>query len=254
MNFGNDEEILSLTQRFAKHARDFDDLQHEIAGRDVGRMGRFLPGGAQSAASSGKSNDKRAEALTRLQAVLMNNPAYAQAFQETERALNDAQSQLDTLLERVQREIEANDLVLADIRERAARLEDGSRVYKDQDGRIRSENGDQINDALAAGILWRGDEPSFEDMKDARERGERLKDIERDIQIGQGRIGEMQADMKDEDDPPTRDELELFQDEADKILGDLESDLNALLEPRISDESKPSLETSPASISEFLPR
>lgn len=75
MNSDDDERDLNRSQHDAKQAQDFDDLQNEIAGREVGHLGRFLQGGAHSAASSGKSNDKRAEALTRLHAVLMNNPA-----------------------------------------------------------------------------------------------------------------------------------------------------------------------------------
>lgn len=232
MNFDNDEQIETLKARFARQAQDDADLQNEIAGRDVGRIGRFLPEAAQSGGSSGnKSREERAEALTRLQMALMTNAAYAQAFRETTDALNDAQNRLDTVLERVRREIDLTEAALEDKRGRAARLEDGTRVYRDQNGAVRTEDGEIVADALAAGIVWKGDEPTYESMQADRERAERLKGIERDAQDGQARIGEMQADIRDEDNPKTEDALDAIREEAEEIVGGVEERLEAEMKP-----------------------
>ena len=75
MKFENDDEFERLNDRFTRHARDFDDLQNEMSGRDVGKAVRFLQSGPNGAGSSGKSKQERAEALTRLQ-LLLNDPAY----------------------------------------------------------------------------------------------------------------------------------------------------------------------------------
>lgn len=225
VNLYDDEQIETLKQRFARQARDHDDLQHEIAGRDVGRLGRFLPEGAQSAGSNSKARQERAEALTRLQMALLNDPAYAAAYRETERALNDAQGRLDTLLERVRREIEASGAALEEKRSRAARLDDGTRVYRDKDGIVRAENGDSIADDVAAGVIWSGDEPSYESMQRGREDRDRLHDIETDIIHGQSRIGDIQAELADEDELESEETMEIFRREAEDIVRDVEERL-----------------------------
>lgn len=224
MKLENDDELERLNDRFARHARDFDDLQNEMSGREVGKAARFLQSGPNGAASSGKSKQERAEALTRLQ-LLLNDPAYAALYRETATALVDAQSKLESMLERVRFEIERNAAAIDDMRDRAARLEGGTRVYRDKDGEVRNEDGRIIADALAAGIIWSGTEPSFEDIRAKIERRERLMALEADILTGQAEIGEMQAAMDDEDDPRTEPELNDFKGRAEEIISGAEERL-----------------------------
>lgn len=241
MNFRNNEDSDKLTERFARATRDFDDLQNEIAGREVGRIERFLPGGAHSAASSGKAKQERAEALSRLQ-LLLSDPAYAALYRETTTALADAQNKLEQMLERVQLEMQRTEAALEEMRDRAARLEVGTRVYRDRDGNVRTEDGKIIEDALAVGIIWNGTEPSFEDMQAELARKERLEALESDILAGQAEIGDMQAALQDDEDPPTESEMEGFKDRAEEIVGNAEKRIEAELEtmdaaPEISEHS-----------------
>lgn len=225
MKLDDDSEFERLTQRFARQARDFDDLQNEIAGREVGRIERFLPETAQSGGGSGKSKHERAEALTRLQLLLIENPAYAALYAETAGVLTDAQSRLEQALERVQLEIDRASLTFEEMRGGAAQLPDGTRVYRDKNGVVRSEDGARVDDDLAASIVWKGDEPSFEDIQANVARGERLKALEVDIHAGQAEIGDMQTLMDDEDDPPTTDDLDEFKDRAAEIASGIEERL-----------------------------
>lgn len=244
MNLENDEQIERLTDLFARMARNFHDLQNEIAGRNVGRIECFLPDGAKSADASGKAKQERAQDLTRLQLALMSDPAYAALYRETTQALNDAQSRLDRLLEQVQREIEATHTALEDMRNRAARLEDGTHVYRDKNGAVHSEDGQIIDDARAEGIVWRGDEPTYESMQDARERAERLQDIEHDIRSGQAEIGDMQSGMENEDDPKSAEELEGFKKRADEIVEGAEDSIDEEMKRKspLSDVPEPAVQ------------
>lgn len=233
-----DDEGERLATLF-RRAQDRDDYNNEMAGRDVGRQDRFLPADAQSSRASESKRAKRAEALTRLQ-LLMANQAYAEQFRLTARHLNEAQDRLDTLLERVRWEIELAQLALTEKRERAARLEDGTRIYLDQSGNIRMENGAQVADKLAAGVIWNGDEPSYESMQDDHGRIGRLRSIERDTHAGQSRIGEMQEDLKDNDDPKTEDEMNSLRGKADEIVQGLETRFEDTLPPPPESEASPS--------------
>lgn len=101
MNLESDEKGFSLKAQFAKHAQDFDDLQNEMAGRDVGRISRFLSAEAREDRSNGKRGSRKESELTTLQILMMNDPEYAQLFRETEHKLRDVQTRLDTAMDAV---------------------------------------------------------------------------------------------------------------------------------------------------------
>jgi len=227
--FDENEQETKLTERFARHARDFDDLQNEIAGLDTGRMKRFLPDGAHSADPNGKSASKRAEVLTRLQLMLLENPAYAALFEETATILTDAQSRLDALLERVRAQIDQSIVALDEKLDGAARLPDGTKVFKDQTGQIRSLDGGAVPADLAATILWSGNEPSHETVQMDIARLSLLKELESDIQSGQAEIGDMQAAMLDDYSPPSEDDLKDFGQRAQDIAESLEQEMDETL-------------------------
>lgn len=77
-----------------------------MAGRDVGRISRFLSENGGSTRASEKKRVERAEALTRLQLLLLSDPAYAALYRETEKTLRDAQTRLDEMLDAVARATE----------------------------------------------------------------------------------------------------------------------------------------------------
>ncbi|QEW21483.1 hypothetical protein LA6_003694 [Marinibacterium anthonyi] len=226
VNFEDEQRLERLSETFAKHAQDFDDLQNEMAGRDVGQIERFLPGTAMGSRASERKRAERAEALTRLQ-LLMADKFYAQQHALTVQHLNDAQDRLDTVLERVQREIELTELTLDEKRDRAARLEDGTRVYRDQHGNVRTEAGDKISDDLADGVVWNGSEPTYESIQADHDRIERLRAIESDAHAGQGRIGGLRNDLDNEDDPPSTEDMDSIRKDADGIVEGIEARLDA---------------------------
>jgi multidrug efflux pump subunit AcrA (membrane-fusion protein) len=224
----NDIET-KLTERFARHARDFDDLQNEMAGRDVGRISRFLGADAKEAKGYEKREARKDAALSALQAMMLENPAYAALFEETQTALSDAQTRLDALLEKVQAQIEQTRNSIDDNLDRAASLPDGTKVFKDVKGDVRTQDGAVVAAELAATIIWYGDEPSYEGFQADNERLERLNAIESDIRSGQAEIGDMQAAMEDESHAETSDELEGFKERMDEIEESVNSNFDDIL-------------------------
>lgn len=78
--------------------REFNDLQNEIAGRDVGRNSRFLSAAAERLRGNGKGGRKGA-GLSALD-LLMQDAAYKQAYQQTYSALSNTETLVhDALLE-----------------------------------------------------------------------------------------------------------------------------------------------------------
>ena len=222
----NDADFERLSETFARHALDYDDLQHEIAGRDVGGTERFLSGTEMDAGATEKRRATRAETLTRLQ-ILLANHDYAAQYRMTVNHLNTAQDRLDKLLDQVRQDIELAEQALEDKRGRAARLEDGTRVYRDKDGNARTEDGEAVPDDIAAGVVWTGDEPTYDSIREERERLNRLKGLEDDVHAGQNRIGEIQDDLQNEDSPKTADDMGDLRKEADGIVSGVEARLDA---------------------------
>ncbi|MFW8594714.1 hypothetical protein [Cribrihabitans neustonicus] len=204
-----------------------DDFNNEMAGRDVGRMGRFLPSGDRDPKKVAKQREERAAMLTNLQLLMQNDPEYAALYRETEEKLRDAQTRLDGALEKVhQLKAEADEAML-DIMTRAARLPDGAAVFQDQDGNIRYEDGTAVDADLAESIVWRGDEPTYDDMRAAAERVHGLSELENDIHTGQAEIGDMQERMADQDEPIAKDGMTGFQNRAEEIGANVDARLAA---------------------------
>ncbi|PCJ06660.1 MAG: hypothetical protein COB16_13095 [Rhodobacteraceae bacterium] len=73
MNLDQEEYEISLAERFKRHAQDFDDLQNEMAGNDVGRISRFLSGEDRGLKGAEKRRAKWERTLSNLQ-IMMNDP------------------------------------------------------------------------------------------------------------------------------------------------------------------------------------
>lgn len=195
-----DESNIRLTERFARHAQDFDDLQNEMAGRDVGRISRFVTADAREDISNGKHGSRKDANLTNLQILMMNNRAYAELFRETVKRLHEAQDRLDFAL----------DTVL----------------------RTKAETEERLKDART--------EAERQAMQDHLDE---LAQLENEIRNGQDEIGGMQVQMEDEDNPPSKSDLDDFQKRADEIEAKVLPEVQALTGPATDapvEDAKPS--------------
>lgn len=206
-------------------AQRHDDYNNEMAGRDVGRIARFLPETAATGTAGDKRKAEREQAMNRLQLLLLNDPAYAAQYRETQEALQSAQTRLDAMMDQVQVLLAEAHTALQDTLDRAARLEDGRRVFRDKNGNVTFEDGTDVDEVLAASVVWRGDEPTLKEVNARKSRVSGLDELILDIQTGQAWIGDIQIRMQDESDPVTTDEMVGFKEEVETVVSDLDDQL-----------------------------
>ncbi|MFC3051803.1 hypothetical protein [Kordiimonas pumila] len=161
-----------VTARAAeKRQVDFDDLQHELAGRDNGKISRFVTDEERKRRSGKTASDKVFQ--TMLDAMLAD-PAYAAAYQDTMNAINDADSAVyDAMVESADKLHDASD-ALEDARERGASPEEIARLQKEYEDAKERHRRMQEYEAELAAIRARmeneNDPPSPEELEALKKR------------------------------------------------------------------------------------
>ena len=207
MEITRDHKELTGVQR-----REFDDLQNEIAGRETGRRARFLRDGPGSEAAKKRERDAQ-QALTRL-AQFLNDPIYRAKYDRVLQVLSDAERATEAAIDQLNTKIITAQAELDDMMDRAARLPDGTRVFRDANGVVRRENGSVVDDHLADTIIWSGNEPSFEDVQDAEQRIDGLQTALDDVNRYQNDVlGPSRDRITDPDDPPSLEGLDSIEDD-----------------------------------------
>ncbi|WP_299628381.1 hypothetical protein [uncultured Tateyamaria sp.] len=169
-----DEDISKQLSK-AKRQRDFDDLQNEISGADTGRMRKFLsPNDDRS--PDGKRRKAERERTRRTLEELMRDPEYAALYTEFGDRLRGAETEADTALAMIERQLESAHQMIADLEARAARDPDGRLVFQHADGRVVYADGSDVDPAIAEGIIWPVDAPSSEDYFAAQTQRQALED------------------------------------------------------------------------------
>ena len=141
-----------------RRRQDFDDLQNEFAGRDTGRMQRFLSRDAFDQMDRRKAKER--EVVRNLLQILLEDPVYRDRYERVRGALDKVAAATEKAVARLKEQFIVAEHELAAIQDRAARLPDGSRVYRDADGVVRREDGSIVDLALVATIRSPVMEPS----------------------------------------------------------------------------------------------
>lgn len=204
------EKIAADRQR----REDRADYERELAGIDIGRTARYHTAefveerrqGRSGASSTHRSSQR--EFASRLQMLLSTNAAYAKLYNDTMTTLADAENATDQAIGKAQKAWEEAREQLDRTLSRAAKLPDGTRVFRDARGNIWSEHGARVSDADAAQIEWRGDEPAYEQFS---EESESVRDRLTRLEALQGfrvdTLGRFRDRMTDEDNPVSEPEL-----------------------------------------------
>jgi len=211
------DEFEMRARRAAEERRraDFDDLQNERAGRETGRMARFLSADTREArAGRGKGSDKTSEHLSRLQQLLASNPAYAALYHETFDKLRAAETATEAALQALQARRTQLEAAREDMLARAARLPDGTAVFRDEHGRVWSAEGEEIGGHALEAIVWPEDAPSYEAFSEtghalgnAAQKTEALRGYQVEV------LGHVRERMRDEDEPPSVEEMDKLQEQ-----------------------------------------
>lgn len=114
---------------------DVDDLNHAIAGVDVGRMRKHIQQSETDPRTGRKTS--AAERLSRtLQWLLLNDESYALAHRVAMTTTNDAMDAAAQALSDVKAALMQATADIEDILNRAATLPDGRKVFRDGNGKV----------------------------------------------------------------------------------------------------------------------
>ena len=200
--------------------QNIDDYNNEMAGRDTGRIKRFLSKEARDYLDD-KKEQKSRDKLSLLDILLLTDPVYAQLYSDVMdriKKIDQAISKALTLTEQRIDNLEAN---LADIRKRAQRLEDGTLIYRSQNGKVYTEDGVVVSPEKLDDVKWKASDPSWEERRDA---GKALKSAheqkEEIVEYRDTTLQHAKDRMNDKDNLPDKDELQDLFDNLKTALPD----------------------------------
>lgn len=240
MNFSDDLSA-KWERAAALQQQDFDDLQREVAGLEVGRIARFLPEDLRNPEQSEKRKaEQQAEMLTRLQ-MMMRDPAYAALYNDTMDKLGEAERATDIALAKALERQRVADEALADIQTRALQLEDGRRVYRDEDGTFRTENGSSVSDTDMDAIAeqWHPGMPGHRNFIESRDTAQaEAATVDEIVTYQVDVLGAARDETSDSDKPPSKEVLER---------------INAAIEDRMPPQIRAEIEVAPMAIPSYTP-
>lgn len=198
-----------------KRAVDFADQQAELGDHNGGKAERFTTA-TEKARRQRARQGRSTEAGLSLHQRLMLSASYHAAYERLGEVLAKAEQAIAGALSQSAERLVALRQAMEAVRENAARLPDGTRVYRDEEGRIWSEDGRNF-DHMGDVIVWPENASGLSDFTGARdaieaeiENSARLRRIEIDI-------GEIRDRYEDDENAMTRDEIEAAMEEAQKV-------------------------------------
>lgn len=165
-----------------------------------------------------KDRDSQTRTLTWL---LANNSAYAALHADANKAWRDADDAAEDALRQIEEALEAARIEQTALLERAP-LINGKRVFRDDDGSVWTEDDTRLPDEVAAGIQWKGDEPTRSEFKAGQARIDELirsGDRVRGIQV---EVADLGAELNDDKNPPSTERTEEIIEDLTKYRSEIE--------------------------------
>ncbi len=206
---------LALAERLL--AEDRDDYNHATTGADVGRQRRHIRDKDTDPLTGEKRKGGSSAVQRTLDWLLLNDASYSAAHQSAMLALTDAESSVADGLTEIVEALAPARRTLEDMEERAARLPDGTLVFRNANGDVLTADGHLVPDEDAAGVEWRGDEPTYEDYREQRDRIEALEQAERELRGIETELGDIRGELTDQQEPPTEDRVGELEDWASQL-------------------------------------
>ena len=202
------DKNIDRTVSEVRRARDFDDLQNELASRETGRISRFLGENSQNAKASQRRKSQQRIELTSLQLLLQNDPVYAAQYEDVMDLLSRAETATEKALVQTEQDLSLAQDEVSDTLNHANKLPDGTAIFKDKDGTVWTENGQLVSEAKLEEVQWKETVPSHEDYVKQRQAVEDLQryiDALRRYQVDV--LGHSRNSLIDPNNPPSTDEL-----------------------------------------------
>ena len=150
-------------------------------------------------------------------ALLRDNPAYRQVHENLMSSIRTVQTATQTTLQRVDAALTDKQELWDSKMSKAARLPDGTPVFKDKHGNVQTLDGETIPPEQAARIKWPDDTPLLEDMLLLQQDILNLE-AARDQLLGiETELGEIYDRNNRNDKPATPDAMKRDTDRADDL-------------------------------------
>lgn len=191
--------------------RDLDDLNAELTGMETGRQQRFLAGDKSVRAVEERKRKEEEQAFqSLLEMLLRENARYARLYNEVKEQLARTEQAVDAHLHQVEQERGATAQRLRRIREGAATLPNGARVFRSStDGSLYTEDGQRLSAETARGVAIPEGAPTWEEYAREVERSRQLRQEAQDVERYREEVLKpAQERMNDKDNPPSMEELE----------------------------------------------
>lgn len=200
-------EVITKAQSERRRAQDFDDLHNEMSGVDVGRIPRFLSQEARALLQE-KRNGKSSRRMSALDIMMLSDPVYAQAYNDTMDFLGRAERVAEQGLSKLETQLAKAESDLKSTLDSAAALPDGRKVFRDIDGKVWDGDQNPVDQATADKIEWRGSEPTNETYLKQKKQVQDLKESIHEIRVYQTDVlGSAREKLMDRANPKTIDEL-----------------------------------------------
>ena len=197
-------------ERAKRRRQDHEDFHNEVAGRDVGRINRFLPESGQPHIRKSR-RERDAERLTQL-ALALQNIDYAALYNETVSMVDDYAAKAETGIEDALAALSTTAQALEGLTENAARLHpSGEPVFMDENGNAVRADGTLLDPEEAASVVWPDNAPTYEEYltaKNVHQAAQEHLTAWRDYQIY---LAEIQNRLNDPDNPLSPEELRQIQ-------------------------------------------
>ena len=205
--------------QIARQQEDFDNLQHSLSGVETGQQARHGLVRDDIDPLTGKSKKEALEDAIRrtLEQLLADDEQYRIAHESLMDSLHQAAEVTQSALERVVSQLGDAYASMNELLSGAVKLPSGERVFKHEDGSVRNEDGEVIPAEIAASIEWTGNEPSYSDYQNAKNRIAELENAERELRGIETEIGGIRGDATNNDNPLTKDGLGSAQDKANAL-------------------------------------
>lgn len=201
-----------------RRVQELDDFYAEMNGDEVGRQSRFLSADARQALID-KRNGKPSKAMSALERALMDNPGYAALYEAAIEETRDARVKADAFPDKISGRIEQTKQEIADLIDAAVTLPKGDKAFLDANGQAWTLENELVDPSLVEGIDWTG-RPSREDLFGLNDRLKLEQDVDHEGRILNNRLGEIEVELLDTDNPLTADEIKERRKEIKEIYSD----------------------------------
>jgi hypothetical protein len=214
------EEINRLAAGKRRQA-DVDDLGNETAGRETGRIMRFSAADTQHIQEEKR---KREEAYESLLQQMLQNAAYAKLYYETGEMLQRAEITTDQALQKAELDWQNARDTLKETLKNANKLPDGTAVFKDAQGDVRTQDGRLLNAEERESIVWKqGSTVSYEEYLRQKQQEEALRLWLDKLRHYQAELGTARERWSDDNAPMKPDETKQMQEDIKRIQSEIET-------------------------------